>query len=150
MNPPEMRRRLPIGAELVDHVGRGRGGGGGGRRGGGGNGGGGGGGGGGEGAGGGGAGGGGAHFRVWAPKRKRVDVLIGDDTIALDREDDGYFSGVANKAGDGSRYRLRLNGGESFPDPASRFQPDGPHGASQVVDPSRFKWQDGDWRGLDE
>jgi len=132
-----MRRRLPIGAELVDHVGRGRGGGGGGGRGGGGNG------------GGGGGGGGGAHFRVWAPKRKRVDVLIGDDTIALDREDDGYFSGVANKAGDGSRYRLRLDGGESFPDPASRFQPDGPHGASQVVDPSRFKWQDGDWRGLD-
>jgi maltooligosyltrehalose trehalohydrolase len=35
-----------------------------------------------------------------------------------------------------------------FPDPASRFQPEGPHGPSQVIDPSAFAWTDADWKGL--
>ena len=48
----------------------------------------------------------------------------------------------------GSRYRFRLDGGRSLPDPASRYQPDGPHGASQVVDPSLFRWTDAAWTGI--
>lgn len=92
---------------------------------------------------------GGTHFRVWAPKRGRVEVVIERAMSELIREPDGYFSGLVESAAIGSRYRFRLDAGESFPDPASRFQPDGPHGASQVVDPLRFRWTDGDWHGVD-
>ncbi|HJU65469.1 MAG TPA: hypothetical protein VJ596_07315, partial [Gemmatimonadaceae bacterium] len=77
---------------------------------------------------------GGAHFRVWAPKCRTVDVVLeGDggeerDAIALGAEADGYFSGVAAAATAGTLYRFRLDGSsERFPDPASRFQPRGPH-----------------------
>jgi len=91
---------------------------------------------------------GGVHFRVWAPKRKRVDVVIEDRLSELSREPDGYFSGVVPSAGAGTLYRFKLDGGESFPDPASRYQPDGPHGASQVIDPGRHVWSDQDWSGI--
>ena len=46
--------------------------------------------------------------------------------------------------GAGARYRYRLDGGtDTYPDPASRFQPEGPHGPSEVVDPAAFPWTDG-------
>ena len=95
---------------------------------------------------------GGVHFRLWAPGHKKVDVVFegkGDcDAIALRADKDGYFSGTCRQARAGSLYRYRLNGGECFPDPASRFQPEGPHGPSQVVDPTTFNWSDGKWRGI--
>ena len=100
------------------------------------------------------------HFRVWAPKAKRLEVAIegewenGRGTKApptfaeLEREPAGYFSGAVEvKAG--SLYRFRLDGAENFhPDPASRFQPEGPHGPSCVVDPFEFKWTDQAWPGI--
>jgi len=91
----------------------------------------------------------GAHFRVWAPKRARVEVVL-DSGAATDltRENDGYFAGVVSGAGDGALYRYRLDGSDSFPDPVSRFQPEGPHGPSRVVDPGRFKWSDAEWKGV--
>ncbi len=85
----------------------------------------------------------GVHFRVWAPKRKKVEVATDTGSFELEAEGDGYFSGI----GEGSLYKYRLDGGDAFPDPASRFQPQGPHGPSQVVDPS-FPWTDEGWRGL--
>ena len=57
----------------------------------------------------------------------------------LEAEGDGYFSGVVPAARAGSLYRFRLDGGDAFPDPASRFQPEGPHGPSQVVDPGAYR-----------
>jgi maltooligosyltrehalose trehalohydrolase len=90
------------------------------------------------------------HFRVWAPSADAVSIELLDDRGAvrqhgpLRAESSGYFAGVV-EAPPGTRYRFRLPHG-SFPDPASRFQPDGPHGPSQVVD-SRFAWTDADWRG---
>ena len=90
----------------------------------------------------------GVQFRVWAPKRKRVEVVLGSDTFPLTREANGYFSGSVATARAGTSYKFRLDGGDAFPDPASRFQPDGPHGASQVIDPSTFRWTDDDWRGV--
>jgi glycogen debranching enzyme len=48
----------------------------------------------------------------------------------------------------GTRYGFRLDGGALLPDPASRFQPEGPHGLSAVIDPSTFAWTDGGWPGL--
>jgi maltooligosyltrehalose trehalohydrolase len=63
------------------------------------------------------------------------------------REPDGYYSASVPDVGHGHRYWFRLSG-ELSSDPASRFQPEGPFGPSQVVDPSRFTWRDHDWRGL--
>lgn len=90
----------------------------------------------------------GVHFRVWAPKRTDVDVDIDGNATSLARESDGYFSGLVSGARAGSRYRFRLDEGKSFPDPASRFQPEGPHGPSQVVDHTQFRWTDPGWRGI--
>jgi maltooligosyltrehalose trehalohydrolase len=93
---------------------------------------------------------GGVHFRVWAPRRRRVEVVTqGSPPIELAPEGSGYFSGHAANAGARSLYRYRLDGEEFlYPDPASRFQPDGPHGPSQVIDPSRFPWTDASWPGV--
>jgi maltooligosyltrehalose trehalohydrolase len=91
----------------------------------------------------------GVHFRVWAPIRKTVDVVIdGGRPVRLEAEGSGYFSGLVSGAQAGSRYRYALDGGEAFPDPASRYQPKGPHGPSEVVDPAAFQWTDQKWRGV--
>jgi maltooligosyltrehalose trehalohydrolase len=99
--------------------------------------------------------GGGVNFRVWAPKRRRVEIAL--ESVAGERlsafelkaEDRGYFSAFNAGARAGSLYRFRLDGDDSYlyPDPVSRFQPSGPHGPSRVVDPSKFDWTDGDWSG---
>jgi maltooligosyltrehalose trehalohydrolase len=96
--------------------------------------------------------GGGVHFRVWAPRRRRVEVVFeGAGALApfaLEAEEGGYFSGLAEGAGEGALYRFRLDGDDYlYPDPASRFQPEGPHKASRVVDPTRFRWTDVEWKG---
>jgi maltooligosyltrehalose trehalohydrolase len=62
-------------------------------------------------------------------------------------EPDGYFSTVVGGVGHGDRYQFRLDG-ELTADPASRFQPEGPFGPSQVVDPARYNWNDQEWRGV--
>jgi maltooligosyltrehalose trehalohydrolase len=92
----------------------------------------------------------GVHFRVWAPAAQAVAIEIdGGDSYPLTSEPGGYFSALIGEAGAGTRYRFRLDRGETaVPDPASRFQPDGPHGSSQVVDPGSFAWTDGDWTGI--
>src|SRR5881396_662678 len=94
------------------------------------------------------------HFRIWAPKARKLDVVIeqGPDSErtfrSLTPEPAGYFSGAIN-AEVGSRYRFRVNNGEMlYPDPASRFQPDGPHGPSCIVDARQFKWTDSQWPGI--
>jgi len=94
--------------------------------------------------------GGSVHFRVWAPLRRSVSVVSEETAqeVALDLEGNGFFSGSLPKASVGSRYRYRLDGEEkNYPDPTSRFQPEGPHGPSQVIDPNSFKWTDEKWRG---
>lgn len=94
---------------------------------------------------------GGVSFRIWAPQRHRVAVVLElpqSRTVELAPEGNGYFSGLAEETSGGALYRLRLDA-DSFlyPDPASRFQPSGPHGPSQVVDHSTFEWTDSGWRG---
>ena len=92
---------------------------------------------------------GGVSFRVWAPRRHSVDLELDDGTtVPLQPETGGYFSGVVPQAGHGTRYRFRLDQGDAFPDPASRFQPEGPHGPSQAIDPARFQWTDAAWQGV--
>ena len=95
---------------------------------------------------------GGVHFRIWAPLRKRAAVVLESGPgapaeVELSPEA-GYFSGFANGAAAGTRYRFRLDGAGPYPDPASRFQPDGPHGSSEVVDFAAFEWTDSTWKGV--
>ncbi|HJT17967.1 MAG TPA: alpha-amylase family glycosyl hydrolase [Thermoanaerobaculia bacterium] len=88
----------------------------------------------------------GVDFRVWAPDHRDVAVVIDDRDHPLDREEHGYFRGIVRGDRAGTRYRFRLDRGDAFPDPASRFQPDGPHGASEVVDRHRYEWREGNPR----
>jgi maltooligosyltrehalose trehalohydrolase len=91
----------------------------------------------------------GAHVRVWAPACGRVEFVIdGGTSHSLERVADGYFEARIADVVAGTRYWFRLDG-ERRPDPVSRFQPDGPHGASMIVDPSAFRWTDQSWTGLD-
>src|SRR5262245_21695490 len=72
------------------------------------------------------------HVRVWAPAAQAVTVVVQSGaSTPLQAESGGYFSGVV-EAAPGTRYSLRLGGSNQLlPDPASRFQPDGPHGVSE-------------------
>lgn len=98
---------------------------------------------------------GGVDFRVWAPRSKTAAIELIVDGEAAPRRiplqaetasgEAGYFSGLVAEARPGMRYRIAVDSG-AFPDPASRFQPEGPHGPSQIVH-SDFKWTDGGWRG---
>jgi maltooligosyltrehalose trehalohydrolase len=84
--------------------------------------------------------------------RKAVTAIIGAEAIVelpLGKEGNGYFSVTTGLAHHGSLYRFRLDDESGlYPDPASRFQPRGPHGPSQVVDSRTFEWTDHDWPGL--
>ncbi len=99
--------------------------------------------------------GGGVHFRVWAPQSRRVtvqwerapDTRNALENFELSPEAGGYFAGFSPNAEPVLRYRFGLDSG-AFPDPASRFQPEGPHGASEIVDPTQFHWTDQHWRGV--
>ena len=90
----------------------------------------------------------GTDFHLWAPLPDKVELLLTNDdqTIPLAREGDFWHVRVEG-VGAGTRYKYRLNGSTRFPDPASRFQPEGVHGPSEVVDP-QFSWTDHAWRGL--
>lgn len=92
----------------------------------------------------------GVHFRVWAPSARRLSLIVEgpDRTYPLEPEGDGYHSALVGDVGPGTCYRLLLDHRGPFPDPVSRFQPDGPHGPSEVIDPGTFEWSDRDWRGV--
>jgi maltooligosyltrehalose trehalohydrolase len=78
---------------------------------------------------------GGVHFRVWAPALESLAVVIDGKEIALEPDRAGYFAGFVDGARVGTLYRFG-----AYPDPASRFQPEGPHGPSMVVDPA-YEWR---------
>jgi maltooligosyltrehalose trehalohydrolase len=95
---------------------------------------------------------GGVHCRLWAPRRRQVEVVFEGDAapepLRLDAEPNGYFAGFVPGLGAGALYRFRLDGSQTlYPDPASRFQPNGPHGPSEVIDPDAFQWTDDRWPG---
>ncbi len=98
---------------------------------------------------------GGTHFRVWAPGKDRVVVVLcdaqgrGSAEFALQREEAGYHASWVPEAKVNSLYGFQVDGKpQLLPDPASRFQPQGPTGPSQVIDPGQFPWSDTDWRGV--
>jgi len=86
---------------------------------------------------------------VWAPACGTVDVVVdGGASHQLTRSGDGFFAGGMPAADAGTRYWFRLDGERLRPDPASRSQPDGPHGPSAIIDPARFRWTDAAWCGI--
>jgi len=91
----------------------------------------------------------GVRFRLWAPLMDEVHLELDGAALPLamapnaDGRHDIHVDGVAP----GARYRFRLGGGRSVPDPASRFQPEDVHGPSEVIDPRRYRWNDEGWRG---
>jgi len=115
-----------------------------------------------------------ARFRVWAPDAKHVEVVFETDTqrssarhernlqpaqsarrrhaadarhpaLVLQRDATGYFSGAVRT--DATLYKYRVDGEGPWPDPCSRFQPQGVHGPSQILEADDFEWSDGDWPG---
>jgi maltooligosyltrehalose trehalohydrolase len=90
-----------------------------------------------------------ARFRVWAPEASRVDVVFADGDckpFALSREEGGYFSGATSTSA--RLYKYSVDAASPRPDPCSRYQPQGVHGPSMLVDPDAFAWTDATWRGI--
>jgi len=90
------------------------------------------------------------RFRLWAPGAHAVNVVLGGESASthpLVAQEDGWFEARVPGAAPGAHYAFRCDDGEPRPDPASRFNPEGVHGASTVVDPMAFDWQHERWRG---
>jgi maltooligosyltrehalose trehalohydrolase len=111
------------------------------------------------------------EFAVWAPRHKSVKLHLfgsawqaatdapansGDHSneryIEMERNNFGYFRATVENISPDSRYMYQLNrpengrlNGMERPDPASRFQPEGVHRASPVVDLGSFSWTDQSW-----
>lgn len=83
----------------------------------------------------------GVRFRIWAPTAKKVELVLKDaGNVTMERDPSGYFTLVTEAAATGSLYKYRVDGKGPFPDPVSRYQPEGPHGWSEVVDPASYPW----------
>ena len=94
----------------------------------------------------------GTRFVVWAPKARELSVRVRTGSAAGDhplaRDERGVFSATIPRVKAGDDYAYRIDDGPERPDPASRWQPHGVHGASRVVDPDAFEWNDHAWRGI--
>ncbi len=95
--------------------------------------------------------GGGVRFALWAPGADRVQLELGAGEApvshSMQRDAHGWHHFDSPEARAGDRYRYRLPDGLRMPDPASRYNPDDVHGASEVIDPRAYNWHDADWRG---
>ncbi len=92
------------------------------------------------------------RFRLWAPAAERVDLLLetthgGGVTIPMACTEAGWYELTSDRATAGDLYRYRIHGFGEVPDPASRYNPQGVHGPSQVLEPGQFVWNDRGWRG---
>jgi malto-oligosyltrehalose trehalohydrolase len=90
------------------------------------------------------------RFRLWAPAAQRIELCLAEDSgerlLEMPATSDGWYE-LTTAAAAGDRYRYRVDGDLRVPDPASRFQPDGLHGFSEIVDPADFDWRDDAWHG---
>jgi maltooligosyltrehalose trehalohydrolase len=90
--------------------------------------------------------GGKVRFRLWAPGVRGVTVDLSSAHLPMQSVDAGWFELLTSEAGPGARYQFRI-ADRKVPDPASRYQPVGVHGPSEVIDPRTFSWKSADWRG---
>ncbi len=92
------------------------------------------------------------EFIVWAPLLEDVKLKLLDpdeDLITMTKDSMGYWRATVEGVSPNARYMYKLDGDRERPDPASFFQPEGVHKASQVFDHSAFNWGDECWKGLD-
>lgn len=87
------------------------------------------------------------RFRLWAPKAQTVSVDFLSRSLLMVGLNDGWFELRTSGAGPGTRYQFNVDQGSRVPDSASRYQPLGVHGPSEVIDPRTFEWNDTGWRG---
>jgi len=91
------------------------------------------------------------RFRLWAPGADKVELcLLGlepEEFLMMTPEDEGWFGIITGYGSSAYYYQYRVNEAFFVPDPASRYQPETVHGASQIVDPNDWDWQDGNWQG---
>ena len=93
----------------------------------------------------------GVQFRLWAPSLKSAQVMLGEDPtrlLLMRREGDDEFTAFAEGLRAGEDYCFVIDDRRGRPDPVSRWQPEGVHGPSRVVNPAAFAWSDGNWRGI--
>src|SRR5260370_7365243 len=88
------------------------------------------------------------QFLVWAPYADSPGMLLqrdGKDAVPMAAEARGYYRLLVDDAAPGTRYRYVWSDGKARADPASRFQPEGVHGPSEVIDPF-YAWTDEGWK----
>ncbi len=92
-----------------------------------------------------------ARFTLWAPNAKDVvlEMQAGRQITRtpMQAKERGWYEATVPSVRAGARYRFRIDNELDVPDPASRFNPDGVHEASLLVDPARFRWEDDRWGG---
>ena len=87
-------------------------------------------------------------FRLWAPGKELVGLRIGDaPPRPMTSKSDGWCELAVENAGPGTTYGFEIDRDLTVPDPASRHQPHGVHGPSQLIDPGRYVWRAHGWRG---
>ena len=96
---------------------------------------------------------GGVQFSVWAPAADKVELIFegerhGEPPVSLEKGNDGVFSKFVEDAKPGTLYRYTIDGDGPWPDPCSRYQPDGIHGPSEVIAAGSFSWSDSGWKGI--
>ena len=89
------------------------------------------------------------EFLLWAPNARSVSLhlLHSGELLTMAPLSRGYFRRTVENLEPGTRYFFQLDGAREVPDPASRFQPEGIHGPSEVVDLNQFHWTDQSWQG---
>lgn len=87
------------------------------------------------------------RFRLWAPRASEVSLDLCEKSLQMRRLEDGWFELVTDEASPGTHYQFKIDRLHSVPDPASRYQPIGVHGPSEIVDPNAFSWKNTLWRG---
>ncbi len=90
------------------------------------------------------------EFLLWAPHARTASVHLlsgSGELLLMESIANGYHRVIAPKVSPDARYFYRLDGSQELPDPASRSQPEGVHGPSQVVDLGAFQWTDHGWKG---
>lgn len=95
----------------------------------------------------------GAHFRIWAPTAKKITLAVTTASeqlkLRMTPEQDGYSSCFVAGVSSGALYQFQLDDDETlYPDPASRYQPLGPHGPSRLESSTHFNWSDAHWKGV--
>ena len=88
------------------------------------------------------------RFRIWAPDEKNIHLALDGARMPMKPASGGWHELIHSGVGHGARYRFALENGLVVPDPASRFNPDDVHAASEVIDPSTYAWRNAGWRGI--